>query len=105
MADFVEDDTDSTLIIVCRDSQRVLIDLTGKTVTLRWRFKHEDLMSHAAEMAVLNQTTDTGKASYRFATGELQAPHIIYDAIITEVSSGRLVTQNRELELLVREKN
>lgn len=103
MADLVEDDTNSTLIIVCRDSQRVLIDLTGKSVTLRWRFKNETAMSHTALMTVMNQTTERGKASYRFAVGELQAPHIIYDAVITE--SGLTVTQNKEIMLSVREKN
>lgn len=103
MADLVEDDN-SILIIVCRDSQRVVIDLTDRTVTLRWRFDNETTMSHVALMTVMDQTTDPGKASYRFAIGELQAPHIIYDAVITE-SDGNIVTQNRELMLSVREKN
>lgn len=104
MADLVEDDTNSTLIIVCRDSQRVLIDLTGRSVNLRWRFKNETSMSHTALMTVMDQTEDKGKASYRFMIGELQAPHIIYDAVITE-SGGQIVTQNRELMLSVRERN
>lgn len=104
MADLVEDDTNSSLVIICRDSQRALIDLTGKTVTLRWRFDNETTMSHSALMTIMDQVSDKGRASYRFAVGELRAPHIIYDAVITE-SGGGVVTQNRELMLSVRERN
>ena len=104
MADFVEGDTNSSLVIVCRDSQRALIDLTGRSVTLRWRFLHETEMSHSALMTNLDQETDKGKASYKFTASELRSPHIIYDAVITE-AGGEVVTQNRELMLSVRTKN
>jgi hypothetical protein len=103
-ADFVESDTNSTLIIPCRDQNGATITLTGFTVTLRWRYTSNGPMTEQATMTNANQTTSPGQCSYRWGAGELVAPNMYYDAVITENSSGRFVTQLDEVRLNIRRK-
>lgn len=102
--DFVSNDTNSVLVIPCKDQNGDPITLTGYTVTLRWRYIPNGPMTESASMTNANQTTYPGQCSYRWAAGELQAPNIYYDAVITDNSSGRFVTQLDEVTLSIRDK-
>lgn len=68
--DFVAGDGGSILRVTIHDlAARELIDLTGKTITLRYAINGG--ATHTRDMTPLNQTTHTGQADYRFASTDL----------------------------------
>ena len=105
LSDFVAGDTNSTYLKVIIDAgSNQLVDLTGYTVTLRWRNTLTGNMTATRSMVVLNQTTSKGQASYRFAPGELVAPYMWDDVVVTETATGRFVTQLEEVKSTIRAK-
>ena len=102
---FVSGDTDSTYKKFISDTgTNALVDLTNKTVQLRWRYTEAGAMTNTAFMTVLNQTTNPGEATYRWTGGQLQSPFIYEDVVVTDIASGRVVTQTEEVRLAVRAK-
>lgn len=104
MSDFVAGDNNSVLPETVRTKAGVPVDLTGYTATLRWRYSPNGPMVKQASMVLANQTTNPGEVYYRWLAGELVAPTIIYDIVVREVASGRLVTQIDEVTLFIRAK-
>lgn len=104
MPDFVAGDTNSLLIVPCKDQDGADLDLTGFFVKLRWRYTPNGPMTYWETMTKLNQTTYPGYVSYRWTAGQLISPTIVYDCVIYDESSGRLVTQLDEVRLSVRKK-
>ena len=82
---FVEDDTGSTLEITAKnDATGVVIDLTGSTVSLRYRIQGGSLQTKGM---TLDGDPTTGKATYQFLTGELDVGDFIGDVTITDGAS------------------
>lgn len=102
MTDFVAGDTDAVLTAVCYDSNRNKIDLTGRTLTLRWRYTTTGSMTATATMTNSNQTTNKGEATWKWTTGQLQSPKMVYDVVITDDITGKYITQLDEVVLNVR---
>ena len=102
MPDFVAGDTNSVLPVTVITAAGVPVSLTGYTVKLRWRYGPNPPMTKQATMTLADQTAQPGVALYRWRAGELIAPTIIYDAVVTEDASGRFVTQLDEVTLFIR---
>lgn len=82
---FVESDTGSTLEITATDdSTGVIIDLTGSTVSLRYRISGAALQTKAM---TLDPSPTTGKATYKFLTTELTPGKFVGDVTITDSGS------------------
>ena len=82
---FVESDTGSTLEITAKDDATgVVIDLTGSTVSLRYRIQGGSLQTKAM---TLDGDPTTGKATYKFLSGELTPGEFIGDVTITDAST------------------
>lgn len=102
--DFVAGDTNSLLVVVCRDQNGEIINLTDYTVTLRWRYIPNGPMVKKVTMTNDDQTATPGQCYYRWGPGELIAPNIYYDCVIRENAFGRFVTQIDEVALNIRPK-
>lgn len=88
MIDFVEADTQPTLELTFRDRvTKVLQNLTGTTVTLRWKIES----GAKVERAMTITDAVNGVAEYQFATGELTPGTFQYEATITD-GTGRTLT-------------
>ena len=88
--DFVQDDTGSTLRVECIDAVGSVIDITGGTVTLKWRDKTRQLITR--NMSMIDAAN--GVAEYQFVAGELFAPSM--DITVRIVDSGGKVLHSRE---------
>lgn len=70
--DLVAGDGGSKLLVTITDSTtEELIDLTGKTITVRYAINGGTLQQR--DMTALNQTTSKGEAEYQFAAADLTA--------------------------------
>ena len=99
MTDFVSGDTGSKLRLTITDKDSgAAINLTGATVTLRWKNSSGTLVSRT--MTVV--TAASGICEYQFAAGELFAPKMRLEAEVVD-SGGKIVTGLDLIELAVRE--
>jgi len=95
--DFVQDDTGSSLRIECLDAANAPIDITGGTVTLKWRDKARQLITH--DMSMIDAVN--GIAEYQFAVGELFAPSMDITVRIVD-SQGQVLHSRESIKLSVR---
>lgn len=93
---FVAGDTGSKLRVTCIDDATGLpIDLTGATVTLRWR---NSAATNTLEKTMTKVAPETGGiAEYQFATGELYAKEMRFEVKIVDAGGKEL----NALDLLV----
>ncbi len=91
MADFVTEDTGSTIEVTCRDKAGVIINLTGSTVKLQWL--DDTGLLKSVTMTVASPTT--GIATYKFLAGELQDPGMSLEVQITD--GGGFILTNTDL--------
>lgn len=86
MADFVSNDTGSSLSVPCVDASGNAIDLTACTVELHWRDPTGAVVSR--DMTV--DDAEGGICSYKFAEGELFAPAMSFEVELTDAGGYRL---------------
>ena len=86
MADFVANDTASTLLVTCTDDAGAVINLTGCTIKLRW----QEAAGTVADKAMTIVSAVAGTCSYKFLAGELFAPGMAFELEITDVSGFKL---------------
>jgi hypothetical protein len=93
---FVAGDTNSALVVTCKDKDGVAIDITSATVTLKWS------VDGATAVSKTMTVTDgpNGVASYTFATGELVAG--IMKAEVRVTAAGKTVTSVEPFTFTVR---
>lgn len=97
---FVANDSGSALQVTCKDKTTgVVIDLTGKTVQLRWEDADGVLVTR--EMVIVNGPG--GIASYKFALNELYGPTMRFEVQITDPVLQTVVTGVDLIEVGVRE--
>ena len=95
MAKFAELDTGSTLEVTCKnDADSSLIDLTGATVKLLYTIARKALET---KTMTLDADPKTGKATYKFLTGDLERGEFRGEVEIKD-SSEEIITS---LNLLV----
>lgn len=95
----VTTDTGSTLVLTCLQADtREPIDLTGDTVTLRWK-----AAGVVEERAMTITNAAAGVCEYQFAGTELKAPRMRFEAVITD-SEGKVISSCQLLDVQVREK-
>jgi len=99
MADLVTGDTGSVYQLAATDSDTgSVIDLTGAIVRLRW----EDDAGAVQTRIMTVTNTVGGIAEYKFLTGEIIAPKMVFETEI-EDSSGFITSSNDLTTLSVRE--
>lgn len=95
--DFTQGDTGGTLRVECVKGVGQAIDLTGATVTLKWRSKTRQLVERG--MTIVDAVN--GLAEYQFADAELYAPSMDVTVVIIDMLGG--VLHSREaLKITVR---
>lgn len=88
--EFVAGDTGSTLQVTCKDNATgAVINLTGKTATLRWKNAGGALQSAAMTIA----SPATGIATYTFTSADLTAGLTQMEVRITDTATSNYVTQ------------
>ena len=88
--DFTEGDLGSKLVVVCRDNQtKAIIDLTGKTVQLRYKIDGAALQ--VKTMTVQDPAT-AGKAEYQFLIGDIVAGTMQGEVRIQPGLSGQITS-------------
>ncbi len=85
--DFVENDTGGKLRVTCKSAQGAAIDLTGATITLKWR--KADGQLETKPMSTVGAASG-GIAEYQFAAAELFAPVMRCAVMITDASGYEL---------------
>jgi hypothetical protein len=99
MANFVEGDTESALRVTCMDNNNSsIINLNGTSVKIRW--KNKSNVIKLKEMTIID--APKGVVQYQFDVGELEPPEMYFDIIITNLSSGRTVTCENVVKIIVR---
>jgi hypothetical protein len=83
LADFVSNDTGSTLLVTCADDAGAAINLAGCTVKLRWQEEAGTIAE--ATMTVVDAAA--GTVSYKFLADELYAPAMAFEVKITDADS------------------
>ncbi len=96
--EFVAGDTGSVRRITCRNADGTPIDLTGASVTIRWR----DSGGNVVERAMIIVSAIDGVAEYQFAAGELYAPRMALGYRITD-AAGNTITSRRIDGVIVRD--
>jgi hypothetical protein len=97
---FVAGNTGSKLHITCKDNDSgSVIDLTGSTVTLKWR---SSLGAVTSKNMVIT-SPKTGEAEYQFADSELVAGIMDFDVEIQD-STGNIISSLEALHEWVRRK-
>lgn len=97
--DFVEDDTNSKLKVTCtRDDTGAAINLTGATVTLKYKINAGTLATKTMSV----EDTTGGVASYTFTSDEL-APGIMVAEVQVE-SGGKVVSSLEPMRFTIRER-
>ncbi len=91
--DFVAGDTGSVLRITCRNADGAIIDLTGATVTLRWKDQAGILVER--NMTIVGAATN-GVAEYQFAAGELYAGRMRFGYRVTDATGNKI--SSRQLD-------
>lgn len=86
MADFVAGDTASSLAVTCVDNSGAAVDLTGCTVTIRW--KDEIGETQTKTMTVSDATA--GICTYQFGEDELFSPGMSFEVEITDIGGKKL---------------
>lgn len=86
MADFVSNDTASTLLVTCVDDAGAVINLSGATVNLHWQDETGTVQDKA--MTVVDEAA--GECSYKFGAGELFAPGMAFEVEITDAMGFKL---------------
>lgn len=86
MADFVSNDTGSSLSVPCVDASESAIDLTACTVALHWI----DQTGVAVSRSMTVDDAEGGICSYKFAEGELFAPAMSFEVEITDGGGFRI---------------
>jgi hypothetical protein len=86
MADFVSNDTGSTLLVACTDDTGAAINLAGATVKLHW--VGEDGVIANKSMTVVSAAA--GTCSYKFGSGELFAPGMEFEVEVTDSDGFKL---------------
>lgn len=95
----VTTDTGSTLVVHCTNAQdQQPIDLTGGSVTLRWKAG-----AIVEERAMTITSAATGTCEYTFLADELTAPRMRFEVEITD-AQGFVVSSCQLLDVQVREK-
>ena len=87
MADFVSNDTGSSLSVPCADSNGP-IDLAGCTVNLHWI----DETGTAVTKEMTIDDSQAGICSYKFITGELFAPAMSFEVEITDAGGFKITS-------------
>lgn len=95
--DVVQGDSGTALRVECVKGVSQAIDLTGATVTLKWRSKTRQLVERG--MTIVDAVS--GVAEYQFVAGELYAPSMDVTVMIVDMLGG--VLHSREaLKITVR---
>lgn len=96
MADFIQNDTGSTLRVQCSDKANgLLINLAGCVVRLKWKYQGVLL---TRVMSIVDAIT--GKAEYKFVLGELQPTVKEFEIEIT-LSSGEVITSTDRIKVSI----
>jgi archaellin len=99
MANFVEGDTESALRVICMDNANSsVIDLNGTSVKLRWKNKMG--VVKLKDMNIIDPVK--GIAQYQFDVDELEPPEMVFDVIITNNVSNKVITCESLVKVLVR---
>ena len=100
--DFVELDTGSTLLVICRNqATNGLIDLTGATVKLKYRLNGTGALQ--TKTMTVNAPGTLGQAQYTFLVADLGADFENAEVEITD-AGGLIVTSTDTFHLTVRAK-
>lgn len=91
MADFVSNDTGSTLLVTCVDKSDAVINLTGATIKLRWKSNAGAVVEKSMNIV----SAAAGTCSYKFVASELYSPAMAFEIEITD--SGGFTLSNTEL--------
>lgn len=90
----VSGDTGSKIRVTCKnDSDESIIDLTSKTVNLKW--KNAAGVLQTKQMTIINPATD-GKAEYQFVTTEIYPDKMKLEVEIIDSISNKI----RSLDLI-----
>lgn len=99
MNDFVTGDTGSALIVTCTDNASSLpINLTGATVSLKWKTAANALVTKA--MTIISPTAGTAK--YQFLATDLFSPSMSFEVEITD-AGGKIISNLDLIDVSVRE--
>ena len=102
MADFVVGDSNSKLVAVLLRRNGAAIDLTGRTVNLRYRI---GVTTYSAKAMTIVQPPSIGTVSYLFAAVDLANEGIMYAEIeVTETATGKILSNSSIEEFIVRGK-
>lgn len=100
-ADLVAGDSSSVLRVTVFDSEtKEPMDLTGRTVTLRFRLNGGTVVPVA--MTVLDQTNQRGKAEYEFQSADLLSAGLVEYEIRLDSGTGNQLTSLETGQLAVR---
>jgi hypothetical protein len=83
LADFVSNDTGSTLLVTCTDDAGTAINLAGCAVKLRW----QEEAGTIADVTMTVVDAAAGTCSYKFLADELYAPAMAFEVKITDADS------------------
>jgi hypothetical protein len=86
-AEFVSDDTGTSLLFTCAETDETPINLAGSTVKLHWR----EATGTIANKTMTIVDAAAGTCSYKFLAGDLYAPGMELEVEITD-SSGFKIT-------------
>lgn len=101
MTDFVAGDTGSTLQTTCIDSVSFSpINLTSYSIAIQWRDNAKLL--HSKNMEKVNAVN--GIVQYTFVAGELEAPNMQFDIVLTHNTTGNTLTCKDIIRIIVRER-
>jgi hypothetical protein len=101
MTDFVAGDTGSTLQTTCIDSVSFSpIILTNYSIAIQWRDSAKILRSKNMEKV----NAVAGIVQYTFVAGELEAPNMQFDIVLTHNTSGNTLTCKDIVRIIVRDR-
>lgn len=96
--DFTQGDTGGALRVTCVKGAGQVINLTGATVTLKWRDKARTLV----ERAMTISDAVNGVVEYPFAINELYAPSMDVTVKIVD-ATGKVLHSREPIKLTVRQ--
>lgn len=99
MTNFVEGDTESALRVTCMNNfDSSVLNLIDCSVKIRW--KNKSNVIKLKDMIIVD--APKGIAQYQFDVGELEPPEMNFDVIITNNTSGKTVTCENLVKIIVR---
>ncbi len=99
--DFVQLDTGSTLRVTCKDSDtEAVIDLTGATLTLRYKIGSAAKVEKTMTLEVPNTA---GIATYKFLAAELSNGDLVGEVTIND-SGGKEITSIENMVLPIKQR-